>query len=233
MTLMEIVLNLIFPENLYCSCCGDLINGSRVHGLCDACIRKIYWTPGDSPLEEFIAAQNQGDCPDLDEIMSCCVYGIYARRIIYSMKLFSKPYIAKGIGKLMGERAQSSKIVYDFLVPVPMAQAKQQKRGYNQAELLARAAAKELDIPVRTDLLIKTKNTASMRGSSGEARRSLLLGAFSAINPSEIEGKNILLVDDVVTTGSTAAECAKTLKCAGSTKVGLLSFASAKRYGII
>ena len=202
-----------------------MINSSRIHGICDSCIAQIDWTAEDFYLEP-------GGF-HFDEIMSCCVYGFYPRQIIFGLKLGGKTYVAKGIGKLMGERAALSENKYDFLVPVPSSKKRIQRRGFNQAALLAKYAANELGLYVKENVLVKTGETKSMRGSSGMDRRQMLREVFRVTELSAVKDRRILLVDDVVTTGSTADECARTLKNAGAAQVGVLCFACASGYGII
>ena len=114
---------------------------------------------------------------------------------------------------------------------MPCTKAKKKKRGYNQAELLAKYAAKELGLPVLTDVLVKQKETPSMRLSTGEERRNLMQGVFAVDQNAcaGLLGADILLVDDVLTTGSTADACALELKAAGVRTVSVLCFASSAR----
>jgi competence protein ComFC len=217
------VLDLIFPENLYCMCCDDLIDNSRIHGICDSCIEKIVWTvenPYKSAMDEF----------SFDDVLACCIYGFYPRRIIHGLKLNGQTYVAKGLGKLMAERAMLSPDKYDMLIPVPSTKKKDKKRGFNQAQLLAKYAARELGLPLEEKILYKRRETASMRTSTGTERRFLLQNVFDTENTYRILGKNILLVDDVITTGSTADECARVLKAAGCAKVSILCFACTGMY---
>ena len=220
------ILDLIYPENLYCLCCEDTMQQNRIHGICDNCAEKIEWlshNPFRSRMDEFA----------FDELYSACVYGFYARKIMHGLKLHNKTYIAKNIGLLMAEKLQleaSGDISrYAALVPVPSSPKKLKQRGYNQAELLARYAGRELGIPVWNDVLLKTAETASMRLSSGIERRNMLQGAFSVSEKAceRLQNKDIILVDDVVTTGSTADACAISLKDGGARRVAVLCFASA------
>ena len=218
------LLDLVFPQNIYCQCCGDTMESSRVHGICDKCAEKINWLDHDpfrASLEDFA----------FDHVLSCCVYGFYPRKIMHDLKLHGKPYIARSIGPLMAEKAQMEGGVYTALIPVPCTAAKKKKRGYNQAELLATYAAKQLGLPVRTDILIKQKETPSMRLSTGEERRNLMQGVFAVDQNAcaGLPGADILLVDDVLTTGSTADACALALKAAGVRTVSVLCFASSAR----
>ena len=222
--LTDHLLDLVYPQNLYCLCCEDTMEQSRIHGICDNCAKKINWLDHDpfrAALDEFA----------FDKVMSCCVYGFYPRKIMYGLKLHNRTYIAKNIGLLMAEKVRLEGGSFTAMVPVPSSPAKLKKRGYNQAELLAACAAKELGLPLWKDALEKTRETASLRLSTGQERRSILEGAFSVPKSAcaKVRGADILLVDDVVTTGSTADACAIALKDAGAKSVSVLCFASTAR----
>ncbi len=112
-----------------------------------------------------------------------------------------------------------------FLVPIPLSRAKLKKRGYNQSEILAKGLSKKFGIPV-VDCLIRVKETRSQVGLSKKERRENISGAFKIINhKSSIVNCNIVLVDDVVTTGSTFSEACSVLKKSGANKVWGLAFA--------
>ena len=107
----------------------------------------------------------------------------------------------------------------DVLTWVPVSRLRKLKRGYDQSSLLAQALGKELSLPTMM-LLKKIRHTPPQSGFRDAARRKAnVLGAYQAIHPDEISGKTILLVDDVVTTGATASECAKILMTAGAKQV--------------
>ena len=109
----------------------------------------------------------------------------------------------------------------ECIVPVPMHRSKQRKRGYNQAESFARGLSRELGIPVRTDLVKRVKKTEALKTQNEIQRRESLQGAF--LVPEKAGIHNILLVDDIYTTGSTADEISKVLKCAGAKEIYLLN----------
>ncbi len=109
------------------------------------------------------------------------------------------------------------------VVPVPLHARKRAQRGFNQAELIARAALKQLNRPKRfqvlTTALVRRRETESQIGLTRHQRRENLRGAFKVVAPALILKRNILLVDDVYTTGTTAAECATVLRRAGANRV--------------
>ena len=114
---------------------------------------------------------------------------------------------------------------FDILTWVPVSPLRRFKRGYDQVELLARAVGRELGTePIR--LLRKTRNAPPQSGISGEAaRRANVLGAYRVTDPQAIRNKRILLLDDVITTGATASECARTLLTAKAKQVNCAAVA--------
>lgn len=115
------------------------------------------------------------------------------------------------------------------IVPVPLYAKKKAQRGFNQAEVIARAALKHLARPERFELcggvLLRSRDTGSQIGLSRHQRRENLRGAFSVCDPTPIVERNILLVDDVYTTGATASECARVLRRAGARRVWVTTVA--------
>jgi ComF family protein len=131
------------------------------------------------------------------------------------MSGYSKLY-----GKLMARRISSDlKDSYDLITWVPLSKERLKKRGYDQAMLLALAVALELD-DVAVETLIKHTDVPAQSGAGDAAKRKAnIYGAYRASDPELILGKRILLVDDVMTTGSTLSECAVTLREAGAAEV--------------
>jgi ComF family protein len=120
----------------------------------------------------------------------------------------------------------SSKIA---VVPVPLHARKQAQRGFNQAEMIARDALKELSRPKRFDLctrvLLRRRETGSQIGLTRHQRRENMRGAFAVSDPTRILNRNVLLIDDVYTTGTTASECARVLRRAGAATVWVATVA--------
>jgi len=115
----------------------------------------------------------------------------------------------------------------DMIIPVPLHPRRLKERGFNQSQLLGRVLAEELNIPCDPFALIRTKDTDPQVGLSEKERRKNVRGAFEIDQRREflVRGKTLLLVDDVMTTGATVEECARTLKSAGAEKVYVLTMA--------
>ena len=114
------------------------------------------------------------------------------------------------------------------VVPVPLHAHKRAQRGFNQAELIARVAIKHLvrpDLQLSPGVLVRTRETVSQIGLTRHQRRQNLRGAFEVVNPAAIAQRDILLVDDVFTTGTTVSECARVLRRAGAARVWVATVA--------
>ena len=128
--------------------------------------------------------------------------------------------------KLLREREGD----YDLISWVPVSRLRKLRRGYDQVELLAKAVGAELGVePVKC--LLKIRHTSPQSRLSGQAqRRANVLGAYRVLEPEQIVGKRILLLDDVITTGATVGECARVLLTAGAREVHCAAVASAIHY---
>lgn len=111
------------------------------------------------------------------------------------------------------------------MIPVPLSPARRRERGFNQAELIARAVAREARLPLRRRVLKKTKECPPQTGLSAAARRTNVASAYRARLPRSLRGKTLLLVDDVLTTGATAESAARALLAAGAGAVDVLTLA--------
>jgi ComF family protein len=134
------------------------------------------------------------------------------------LKFRRHPELSAGMGRMMALKVKA--LGADTVTFVPMLPEKKRQRGYDQAELLAKAVAGSLKRPCKK-LLEKSEGHAAQHTLGEQQRRENVRGLFSAAKPGEIRGKRILLVDDVFTTGATSGECARILLAAGAKSVSL------------
>lgn len=161
--------------------------------------------------------------PDYDQVAALFVYDDYSKVLVHKLKYLDHTELAFLVAKWLYVRHKEFIDSYDLIVPVPLHKKRLFKRKYNQALLIAKCLADRSGVSLCRDLLIKKKNTTPQTALSKEQRKKNLLGAI-AINSkykSEIIGKKILIIDDVITTGSTVNLCAKTLKKNHASLVGI------------
>jgi ComF family protein len=133
--------------------------------------------------------------------------------------------LAVTISELLAGRGE----VVPLLVPVPLHKGRRRSRGFNQAELIARAAARHLTVKVQVapDVLVRHRETVSQVGLSREERMENMRDAFRVVDKGRVAGRAVILIDDVMTTGTTLSECARVLKKAGAERVWAATVARA------
>lgn len=213
--LVDGVLDLIYPSNIYCICCDGPIDKRFPYSMCPGCARMVHWA------EDM-------DCAGEKEKIYCVTYGLLEKSLIYGLKYHDKGYFAEHLGRLMHERLKGKDVDFDIIVPVPMYKRKERRRGYNQAALLAKVISESAGIPHSPNLLIRTEDTTPMSGLGREMRKENVKDVFMVAKwvQNKIYEKTILLVDDVYTTGSTAESCIEALKKSGAKEVLVLTFAA-------
>ena len=116
-----------------------------------------------------------------------------------------------------------------LLLPVPLHRRRLWQRGFNQSAIVARELSRRLGVTARSDVLLRTRSTPPLKGMSLSQRRRTVGGAFKVSSADEVRGRTVVLVDDVLTTGSTAEACARALERAGAERVELVSWARVVR----
>lgn len=134
------------------------------------------------------------------------------------------------LGKIMGESIRKSgRFPVDALVPLPLFASREKKRGYNQSALLCEGMAESLKLPVLKDVIIRSHHTDTQTRKGRIDRWQNMEGKFELVNPRAIEGRHLLLVDDVITTGATLEACGTELLTAANTKLSIATLCSAGR----
>jgi ComF family protein len=169
------------------------------------------------------------DPPRFDRLRAAVGYGEVARRVALKLKYSGQPGVAETLATLMARHLYGEDDA--LLVPVPLHRWRIWKRGYNQSALIAAALSRRTGIALAPDLLQRIKATPPLRGLGRRERAKTVRGAFRvpAAAKDKVRGRRLILVDDVYTSGATAAACAKTLKRAGAARVDVLCWARVLR----
>lgn len=230
-------LELLYPSNIYCISCGSIIDGTRPYALCDECVEKFHWL-GKKTCRKCGKILDEGYRHDLcwdcrtyghafDRGYTCVQYGLYERGVLLDYKYKGKSYIGRKLGDILYDRMCLEEQSFDLIAPVPMFGKKQAKRGFNQAAVMAARLALRMEVPYAANLLVRCRKTVPMKGLGAFERQQNLEGAFALApqNRYTTEGRRILLVDDIYTTGSTMDACSRVLRKAGAAEIHVLSFA--------
>lgn len=226
------ILNGLYPLDFTCNYCNKEMENPSRSGLCSDCEKELKYNdngicitcgrPLDSETNYCLSCQNTKRY--FEFARSPLVYDGICRKLIYQFKFNNKKYLAKYFASLMVDTFLSNPYTVDLITYVPVSKSKLVSRGYNQSELLAKELGEKLKIDVLS-AITKNKETVDQVGLSGKERAENLRGAF-AVSKELVKGKNILLVDDVLTTGSTCNEVSRMLVNAGAKSVKVLVIAS-------
>jgi competence protein ComFC len=206
----------------WCDTCRSSV-GRLDDPLCSRCGQKIILSQSgqDDTCMECQAVQ-----PEYTALRSVCDYSGAARKAVIRLKFGRDIGLGEALSNEMIQTALRLNWPIDLVTCVPLSQRRRRERGYNQAAMLARPLAFALQRPFRPQALFKTHEAPSQVGLSARERHTNVIGVFKA-NESMATSRNILVVDDVTTTGSTMNACARALLDAGAQKVFGLTFARA------
>lgn len=206
---------IVYPP--ICPVCEEIVD--ERHKLCENCAKEII----KLDEEKFIPAPISG-------VMRVTKYRNGTRRLLRALKFDCNTNVLAALQSILYGVSNSPEIE-NFLANVnlatyvPLHEKRLKKRGYNQTELIFKDWLTSKNIPAE-NLLIRTKATPHLYSYNPAERKEILKGAFSLAEGVNVAGKNILIVDDIFTTGATAAGCAEVLKNAGAAKIFMLAFAS-------
>ena len=208
------ILDYIYPT--VCGICGKLCDEQ----ICKKCeinlIRKINVGIDDYTFD----SEKYFD----EHIYIFSYHGIMRDKIL-EYKFKEKNYLYKMFSKIIINNKKICEKIedYDIIIPVPIHKNRNLERGYNQCELIAKQISKQTGIDLNSNGLEKIKNIVAQSTLTREKREENTKNAYICTNEELIKNKNILIFDDVYTTGSTVNECSKVLKCAGAKNIGILT----------
>jgi ComF family protein len=230
-------LDLLFPA--LCPVCEATLDARRRDPLCGTCwdaIRRLGPPACDRcglPLPTFqpepASIELCGACrqepPVWDWARAAAEYEGAARDALHALKFHGKRALAVPLATLLQEQWGSAlaEAGVEAVIPVPLGRARERERGFNQAALVAERLAGLLGVPVRSRWLARGRATRPQSELGVAERLANVRGAFAA--DTAVAGRHVAIVDDVLTTGATAAECARVLKAAGAARVGVLAVA--------
>lgn len=219
-------------HNFTCDICScEVFDGERLCRACDLALPRVgeVFCPfcGRKVLETGACLDCKQKPLKTKKARSVCVHEGEAARLMLRFKRGAK-YLVRTLGALMLPVLQAEFAESDALVFVPMTKKAEKKRGYNQARLLAEELSKHCGKPV-LDCVAKVRETEAQKTLGRAAREENLQGCFRVTDRSAVKGLSLLVVDDAMTTGSTASEIADVLLRAGAKEVNLLTFTSVQR----
>ncbi len=195
-----------FIKGSICKCCGRPYGDNRFpqEVVCDQCQQTKYY---------FTTARAVG------------IYEGFLKKVLAELKYRYRPELGTALGYLLVDWFAINRAYFapDLIIPIPLHPERLVKRGYNQGELLATPLAKYLGIKIQNDLLMREKATLSQNSLSREARFLNIKNAFRCVNAGVVAQKQVLIIDDIFTTGATVSAAAETLLQAGAREIKILT----------
>lgn len=211
LSLISDFISLFYPR--YClACAGNLVRGEEV--ICTSCWSEFSKTNFHLEKENTLKTRFYGKL----ELEFAFAYFNFVKsgklqKLLHNLKYNNKPEIGIYIGKRYGDLLKSvDGFDSEVIIPIPLHKSKLKSRGYNQSDTFAEGLSEALEIPWYNDVVIRAVKSQTQTKKSRIERWQNVESVFEVAKPDIIEGKNVLLVDDVITTGATLEACAKTIE---------------------
>lgn len=214
------LLDVIYPQPVKCTLCGRILDAKEKHFLCSGCLSGLKTADGFKFNSNYITKEEfRAYC---DGIFSVCRYEGTARDMVHLLKYNDKRELAISMGSMIGEMVKKEEIQVDIITSVPLHSKRGKKRGYNQACLIGKELSDIAGVPYK-ETLNRVINTKSQVLFNEHMRWYNIKDAFKCIG--DVKEKNIILIDDVMTTGATIYFASRELKNSGAKSVFGVSFA--------
>jgi ComF family protein len=222
-------LSLFFPR-LCLACSAHLVRGEKV--LCTGCLLSMARTDFHLKRNNTLEQAFWGRCL-VERAAAFSVFnrGSRIRKLIHGLKYNGRTEIGQMLGELYGSILTESGFMadIDMIVPVPLHPARQRQRGYNQSDYIANGLSGSSGVPVQKNIIMRSDRSGSQTKRGRYERWENVKSLFFVPDPDVIAGKHILVVDDVITTGSTMEACVNALHEAGEVRVSLVALAAAQK----
>ncbi len=228
MDILAKILDLIYPHKERCLNCGNIINSSEVSGLCRSCLQEIEFVENFCSLCGRVIPEGEDELcffcqqrePHYNWARSVALYSGVMRDLIIKYKYGNQPDLKKPFSELMILYLQEyyDKLEIDYILSIPLHKNRKSERGYDQTKLLAEVVGDQTGIDYLDNCLVRVKDSKPLFNLGFHEREQEIRGSFSLRNNSRIEGTNILLLDDIFTTGTTVNEASRILKDFGRVK---------------
>lgn len=218
MSVWTSLVDLFYPP--VCEVCGESLVRSEQY-LCTACLADFPFADEDYDTGKSVLEQFEEECRP-EKLYSLFYYNKYGhyKQLIYLVKYQSYRRLGVYLGRMLGERIAAT-CRADCIVPVPLHKKRERERGFNQSLEIAKGVRDVLNIEIFDDVVFRVQNNVSQTGKNASERLKNVENIFELRNSRKINGRHILLLDDVITTGATISSCLRVLAEAGDVRFSL------------
>jgi len=237
--LKDDILDFIYPQ--HCCICGHPLEGEE-KDACQNCWNELFILPAPfCPYCRYFL-EDEGSifkhrCPLLPHreerrilaVRSLGTFDDHYRKLIHQFKYQKKIPLGKRLAESLGRTVTQERefLNCELVLPVPLHRARYRERGFNQSDILAEGVAEKTGLPLINDVLKRRKHTRDQTHLDAQQREANVKDAFVVVQPERVSQKKVILVDDVITTGATLNECARTLLEAGAKSILAVTLAVA------
>lgn len=211
MNIISAISSILYPTD--CPVCGAvLVKGEET--FCTECLMNFPWSDPDFHYHDTILKLKNSNIKNLFSLFNYAK-GADSKNLLYAIKYHNRPKLAYKMGVMLGKHLEKH-LHGDIIIPIPLHPKRERKRGYNQSVEIARGVSKITAIPFSTKAIHKIKNTSTLTSHNREERFATINGAFELGEASLIKGKEVIIVDDVITTGATVMAAISAMEQAGA-----------------